>query len=205
MALRVIGAGVGRTGTTSLKLALERLLGAPCYHMLEVFEHDDHVPMWHRAGLGDMPDWHALYDGYVATVDWPAASFWPELADAFPDAVVLLSTRESAKAWWASADRTVFDGARRGWVPENRHWWEMFQVIARSRFTNAFDDPEACMAAYDAHNEAVRAAVPAGRLVEWQPGDGWGPLCRGLGVPVPDEPFPHVNTTEEFRTRSGWE
>lgn len=205
MALQVVGAGVGRTGTNSLKLALERLLGAPCYHMIEVFEHDEHVPMWHGAGLGTMPDWHALFEGYAATVDWPSASFWPEIADAFPDAVVLLSTRESAAAWWESADRTVFDGARRGPVDSNRHWYEMFQAIARSRFTTRFDDPEACMAAYDAHNEAVRSTIDPDRLVEWQPGDGWTPLCKALHLPEPDEPFPHVNTTEQFRTRSGWD
>src|SRR4051812_33056332 len=87
VSLRVVGAGLGRTGTNSLKLALERLLGAPCYHMFEVFSHPEHLDEWQRAAEGDMPDWHQLFDGFAAGVDWPMASFWPEIADAFPEAI----------------------------------------------------------------------------------------------------------------------
>src|SRR5690348_10458482 len=106
MSLRVIGAGCGRTGTMSLKLALERLLGAPCYHMVEVFAHPEHVPDWHAAALGNMPDWNALFAGYAAAVDWPASAFWPELSAAFPDALVVLSVRD-AQSWWQSAHETI--------------------------------------------------------------------------------------------------
>ena len=74
--LRVVGAGLGRTGTLSLKVALERLLGGACYHMAELFSHPEHVPLWHAAARGSMPDWHALFRGYRAAVDWPVASFW---------------------------------------------------------------------------------------------------------------------------------
>src|SRR5579862_5982463 len=105
--MRVVGAGLGRTGTHSLKIALERLLGAPCYHMVEVFAHPEHVPAWRGAALGQMPDWHALFDGYAATVDWPSAAFWPELSEAFPETLVVLSVRD-AEAWWQSASQTIF-------------------------------------------------------------------------------------------------
>ncbi|HUI26312.1 MAG TPA: sulfotransferase, partial [Candidatus Kryptonia bacterium] len=109
--MRLIGAGLGRTGTMSLKLALERLLGAPCYHMLEVFGHPDHIAAWHAAADGRMPDWRALLADYAAAVDWPAAAFWPELSAAFPDAVVLLSVRDP-QLWWQSASETIFPASQ---------------------------------------------------------------------------------------------
>ena len=203
MTLRVVGAGIGRTGTHSLKIALERLLGGPCYHMIEVFGHPEHVAVWHGATKGDMPDWDALFEGYEATVDWPGGAFWPELTAKYPDAVVLLSVRESADAWWRSADRTIFEISRRGPDAGFPGFFEMVTDIFGRRFTPKWSEEEPAKAAYEAHNQAVRDGVPAERLVEWQPGDGWEPLCAALGVPVPDEPFPKVNTTEEFRAMAG--
>lgn len=132
MTLKVVGAGLGRTGTHSLKIGLEQLLGGPCYHMVEVFPRPQHVPLWHQAILGGPADWNSLFEGFVATVDWPSA-----------------------------------------------------------------------MAASEEHNADVRRTVPSELLVEWQPGDGWGSLCAGLGLPEPGEPFPHVNTTDDFRAMSG--
>lgn len=203
MTLRLIGAGIGRTGTHSLKIALEQLLGGPCYHMMEVFGHPEHVPMWHGAAKGEMPDWDALFEGYVAEVDWPGSAFWRELSEHYPDAPVLLSTRESAEAWWKSADRTIFEVMKGDAPPPGANdWMDMVTAL----FNNTFADPldkDACMAAYERHNAAVRAGVPADRLVEWQPGDGWEPICAALGVPVPAEPFPHVNSTEDFRANLG--
>ena len=204
MTLRVVGAGLGRTGTHSLKLALEQLLGGPCYHMLEVFQHPEHVPLWHGAANGDMPDWDSLFAGYVATVDWPAASFWPELGAAYPDAPVLLSVRDSSEEWWRSADRTIFEVSRRPVVGPDP-WREMWDDLSRNRFTDRLDDRDAAVAAYERHNAAVRKAVPRDLLVEWRPADGWDPLCRALGVPVPDDPFPVTNTTAEFRAMLGLE
>src|SRR5688572_19535710 len=95
MTLRIVGAGVGRTGTHSLKIALEQLLGGPCYHMVEVFNHPEHVAVWRAAMLDEPVDWDALYDGYLATVDWPSGGVWQSIADAYPDAPVLLSTRST--------------------------------------------------------------------------------------------------------------
>jgi Sulfotransferase domain len=107
MSLRMIGAGLGRTGTTSLKAALEQLLGGRCYHMVEVRARPDDAAVWGRAYQGEFPDWADFFDGYVATVDWPAAPFWPELSQAFPDAPILLSVRD-AESWWKSASSTIF-------------------------------------------------------------------------------------------------
>ena len=103
--MRVVGAGLGRTGTHSLKLALEQLLGQPCYHMAEVFEHLDHIPTWHAAYRGEPVDWRNVLGDYAAIVDWPGAGVWQQLADAYPDAVILLSTRRDARTWLTSARR----------------------------------------------------------------------------------------------------
>jgi Sulfotransferase domain len=205
MTLQVVGAGLGRTGTVSLKAALERLLGAPCYHMVEVFGHPDHVPVWHGAVRGEPTDWEALLGGYRAAVDWPAAAFWSELGDAYPGAIVLLSVRDDARTWWRSADRTVFEAMRRPPRPGMEAWYEMVTDLWRTRMAEGWDEAEVAMAAYERHNDAVRATVPADRLVEWRPGDGWEPLCTALGLDVPDEPFPHENTTADFRGFAGFD
>ena len=198
MTLRVVGAGVGRTGTESLKLALERLLAGPCYHMSEVTAHPEAFRFWSAAGRGDLPDWGEVFAGYVACVDWPAAAYWPEISAAYPDALVLLSTRASAEEWFKSASQTIFriePNPGSGGIDED------FLDGIMSRFTLQFNDPAAAMSAYEAHNQRVRESVPPGRLLEWRTGDGWGPICAALGIPEPDEPFPHVNTTEMFRER----
>ncbi|HZT41651.1 MAG TPA: sulfotransferase [Chthonomonadaceae bacterium] len=198
MQLRVVGAGLGRTGTHSLKLALERLLGAPCYHMIEVFQHPEHVPAWHAAAEGRMPDWQALLAGYAAAVDWPAAAFWPELSEAFPEALVVLSVRDP-QAWWESAHQTIFQAIpTRG--PETE-WRQMVDAMLANRFTSAIDDREACIAAFERNNARVRETIPPHRLLEWRASEGWGPLCKALGLPVPDEPFPLTNTKEEWAAR----
>jgi hypothetical protein len=204
MTVRVIGAGLGRTGTLSLKLALERLLGGPCYHMVELFKHPEHVNVWERALDGQPPDWDAFFADYRATVDWTGAAFFAELAAAYPDAIVLLSTRDPDE-WWRSVRDTTFDEVQSGGDPSDP--WERVMAPAREvtmrllteRFTPGWSDEVAAKAAFERHNAAVRAAIPSDRLAEWRPGDGWGPLCAALGLPVPADPFPHVNTTADFR------
>jgi len=196
--LRVIGAGLGRTGTLSLKLALARLLGEPCYHMSEVFAHPEHVALWRDAARGRMPDWEALFQGYAAAVDWPSSAFWEEMSRAYPEAIILLSTRDS-ESWWRSASSTIFPSARKAPAGE---WREMVEELFARRFVADLDDREAAIAAFERHNARVRREAPRERLVEWKPGDGWAPLCAALRLPIPDEPFPHVNTTEEFLSRS---
>ena len=207
MTLRVVGAGLGRTGTHSLTSALEQLLGAPCYHMIEVLEQPAFVPYWQDAVDGVPVDWDAVMNGYAATVDWPAAAFWQELMARSPDAIVLLSTRSSAQAWWKSADETIFALGRRGAPPDPRGQDLMRMILGlfEKRFSADWSDPAAAQRAYERHNDAVRAGVPPARLVEWQPGDGWEPICAALSLPVPGVPFPHVNKTDEFRAMAGLE
>jgi hypothetical protein len=205
MAIRIVGAGLGRTGTLSLKLALERLLGGTCHHMAEVFAHPEEVPAWTDAVHGRPVDWHALLEPYCAIVDYPGAAVWRDLADAFPDAPVLLSTRSSARAWYDSARATILARHREPSDDVGRSIREMTDAMFERSIGPDRTDPDAVMAAYEHHNAAVRAAIGADRLVEYQPGDGWSPLCDALGLPVPDEPFPHTNTREEFRKMAGIE
>jgi hypothetical protein len=198
MSLRVVGAGLGRTGTHSLKIALERLLGGRCYHMVETFAHPEHVPLWHAAMRNEPVDWPDLFDGYEATVDWPGAGVWREISAAYPGALVLLSTRRTSDEWYSSASRTIFPMQDLAAPPGMEVRLAMTHTMLE-RFTPDWRDAEATKAAYERHNAEVRAEVPAGRLVEWQPSDGWGPLCKALGLPEPEDPFPVTNTTEEFR------
>ena len=206
MTLRVVGAGLGRTGTHSLKLALEQLLDGPCYHMMETFGRPDDIPVWHAAINGADTDWTTFLTDYVATVDWPAAAFWRELSDTFPDAVVLLSTRSSADAWWKSANDTIFQISQREMPPEEnvfRAQMAMATDMFTKTFTPNWNDEAEAKRAYDAHNAAVRASIDPARLVDWHPGDGWEPICAAFSVPVPDDPFPHVNSTADFRAMVG--
>jgi hypothetical protein len=205
MALQVVGAGLGRTGTHSLKVALEQLLGAPCYHMVEVFGRPDQRDTWAAAVRGEEVDWASFLAPYRATVDWPAAAFWKELSVAAPDAVIVLSTRDS-DAWWKSASETIFAVLARGARPDDdagREELTMIEALIEQRFTPDWQDRDGAIAAYEAHNARVRAEAPPGRVVEWQPGDGWVPLCAALGLAEPSEPFPHLNSTSDFRAMTG--
>src|SRR3954471_6358531 len=156
MTLQVVGAGLGRTGTHSLKVALEQLLGGPCYHMIEVFGHPEHVDVWRRAAEGETIDWSSFPDGYVASVDWPASSFWREMADANPDSIILLSTRTSADAWYRSASDTIFQ-AMDAIRAEQTEWTAMVEALFANRFTPDPGDKRAAMEAYERHNAEVRA------------------------------------------------
>ena len=204
MQLKVVGAGLGRTGTASLKKALEQLTGGRCYHMFEVSEHPESVAVWHAAVRGEPVDWEALMDGYTASVDWPAAAFWRELSAASPDAVVLLSSRAAPEQWWASVEKTILTVLTAdvpSAEPETVARRAMIRDLMALRFTPDWRDPDAAMAAYTRHNERVRSEVPAERLLDWQPGDGWEPICAALGVAVPSDPFPHENSSAEFQAR----
>ncbi|MGH3073922.1 MAG: sulfotransferase family protein [Gaiellales bacterium] len=208
MTLRVVGAGLGRTGTHSLKLALEQLLGGRCYHMSALIEREDDTAAWAAATRGDEVDWPGLLSGFTATVDWPACGFWEQIASAAPDAVVLLSMRESPEAWWGSFERTIAQALQRDVPPDDEAWVERRRMVIsmmERTFTPDWPDRDAAIAAYERHNQRVRDTVPAGKLVEWKPGDGWEPICTALGLEIPSDPFPHTNTRAEFREHSGLE
>ena len=202
MTIQVIGAGLGRTGTLSLSVALERLLGGPCYHMAELFKHPEHVQVWEQALDGRTPDWDTLFSGYRATGDF-GATFFAELAEAYPDAIVLLSVRD-ADDWWRSFRDTLLESLQSEVDPADP--WERALAPARhltirllaERLTPDWANEVAAKAAFERHNAAVRATIRPDRLVEWRPGDGWSPICAALGRPIPPDPFPHVNTTADF-------
>ena len=202
MSLAVVGAGVGRTGTNSLKLALEQLLGGPCHHMLEVLGDPSQVPGWTDAIEGRPVDWSQLLEKYRAIVDWPGGSFWRELLAANPDALVLLSVRDSPEEWYRSGSRTIFL-AFDHLPPEAQPWMNSVRKMLHDRFSDDFENQAAMIEAYERHNEAVRKEAPAAQLLEWRPSDGWEPICERLGLPVPAEPFPVTNTTDEFRAMVG--
>lgn len=199
MTLRVVGAGLGRTGTSTLKVVLEQLLGAPCHHMAEVFQHPEQLERLQAAVDGAPLDkWVSVLDSYAAAVDWPMCRWYAELAEANPDAIVLLSVRDSADAWWKSASNTIFPAM--GAHPTDD--WGKWAAQLIDGHIGSHVDADVAKAGYERHNAAVRATVPADRLLEWNAQDGWAPLCEALGLPVPDEPFPVTNTTEEFLSRA---
>ena len=201
--LAVIGAGFGRTGTMSLKRALETLGFSGCYHMAEVATHPEHADLWLRAWHGE-DVWDTLFDGYRAAVDWPAAAFWPRLMDYYPDAKVLLSLRDSA-SWFKSASSTIFQSmehARQSPDATLRSRLKMAnEIIREGTFDARMMERDHAIAVYEANVARVRAEVPAHRLIEFDASSGWQGLCEALAVPEPDEPYPWVNTTEEFHER----
>jgi hypothetical protein len=208
MGLDIIGAGFGRTGTLSLKLALETLGCGPCYHMLEVHKDPSHAGKWSDAADRRPTDWSALFDGWRAVVDWPASFFWRELADHFPDARLLLSVRD-ADRWYDSMMATIYQTMRRG-MPEGAP--EVFvrqgemakKIVIDLTFAGRLEDRAHAIETYERHNQAVRDAFAGGdRLLEFEPSQGWAPLCEFLGQAVPDEDFPRVNDSASFQERFG--
>jgi hypothetical protein len=205
--LAVIGAGLGRTGTLSLKVALERLGHGPCYHMIEILRAPERARPWLEGARAGVHDWEGIFRGYRATVDWPAAAFWRELFACHPRAKVLLSLRDPDR-WHDSVMNTIH--AAMAQAPPARASGELiaFQEMVRAlilerTFGGRLEDREHAKRVFEAHNRAVMEAVPPARLLVFRPGDGWEPLCRFLGAPVPEEPFPHLNDTAWYRARMG--
>lgn len=194
MTLKVIGAGFGRTGTASLKLALEQVGLGPCYHMTEVFKNPAAAGWWVDAADGN-PDWEKIFAGYSATVDWPNATFYAELAQAYPDAKVILTERDP-DAWFESTQATIFAG---GASPNPDTPIEtMFAKVIYRLFDGQIHDRDKAIAVFNRHNETVRQRIPADRLLVFDVAEGWAPLCEFLGVAAPAGPLPHVNSKEEF-------
>lgn len=206
MSLQVIGAGLARTGTTSLKLALEHLLACPVYHFQEMAARPEDVTVWHEAAHGRPPAWSAFLGSYGAAVSMPASAFWQELAAANPDALIVLSTREDPEKWWESVSATLLENIRAPASPPGiaEAAIEMAVDLWRVRLgVENMRDKKAMIAAYHRHNEAVRAQAPQERLLDWRPSDGWAPIAAGLGMPVPAEPFPWANTADQFFHTAG--
>jgi hypothetical protein len=200
--MHIIGAGLGRTGTYSLKLALNRLGAGPCHHMEAVILNMPvQVPLW-AAALAGAADWEAIYAGFNSAVDWPSAAFFGELAGAYPGAKFILTERDP-EHWADSFSATIYKAmaGRAAFPAELKPWLDMAHgVIVKSGFPDGLDR-EGLIRGFVAHNDAVRKAIPADRLLIYQVREGWGPLCGFLGVATPDEPFPRTNDRIEFWER----
>lgn len=196
--MKIVGTGLPRTGTNSLKLAIERLTGDRCYHMFELFDHREHAPLWIDAARGGETDWSFLAD-FGSIVDWPGAAMWDRLVDHFPEAIVVHSVRDDAGQWWRSLDATVAATIRerRDQEPDSPTRQFILALVERAGWPS-IDDAEAMMAHYEDHDRRVREHVDPDRLVVFNPRDGWEPLAAALGVEAPDEPYPRVNTTEDY-------
>lgn len=205
MSLEVIGAGFGRTGTLSLKTALEKLGYSGCYHMMELFQHPEHLSWWERATRGERIDWSNVFEGYRAAVDWPACAFWRDYYHLYPDAKVILSVRD-ADSWFDSVMNTIYpagSGALQSDDPHMRRWAEWAnELVWQGTFDGLPNDRAHATAVFKAHNEQVKRLCDPSRLLVFEASEGWGPLCEFLGKPVPDEPYPRTNTTEEFKAGS---
>ena len=199
----MIGPGFGRTGTMSCKAALERLGFGPCYHMIEVREAAGHVDAWTGAINSAPTDWARLFAGYRAVVDWPACAFWREIWTAYPEAKMVL-TRRDPDAWFDSIEQTIFKALRAPSPDEELVRWRVQtrRLIFEQTFGNDLSRDH-CISVLRAHEADVISSVPAERLLVFEVGDSWEPLCAFLGVAVPDEPFPHANSAAEFRVWTG--
>lgn len=233
MALEIIGAGFGRTGTVSMKAALEILGFGPCYHMREILKprpgyNDGHLELWSEharalaAGLPSPIDWKQLFARYAACMDHPTCLHYKELMEVFPDARVILNVRDPER--WFASWQTLFEGlgvmrAIGRFVPRVRRAIDIPDVLIRDGQMKGSIDHDSNIAEYLRHNAEVIATVPSGKLLVFDVKQGWEPLCAFLGVPVPDQPFPHLNEskgsiharlfqfwleTTSPRARAGW-
>ena len=203
---RVIGAGWGRTGTASLKRALEQLGFGPCHHMEEVINGPEDVPTWVAAARGAKVDWATFMRGWGATCDFPSALYYGELAAAFPEAKVVLTVRD-AEGWYESMRTTIVPSMKR--FPNRFIVKHLPRVGApaqvmnpsplKARVMDRFEDKAAIVAEFEAHNEEVKRVIPPERLLVFDVKQGWEPLCKFLGVPVPEGPFPRVNDAKQFQ------
>ena len=202
MALDIIGAGFGRTGTLSLKNALEQLGFQQCYHMMEVMNHPDHNTVWRTAGRGEAVDWNLLFTGYRASVDWPSCNFWREQMEAFPQAKVILSLRDP-DSWYSSIMNTIWkisEMIRQADAPGTQERTNMvFELIWDGLFQRRMEDKAHVIDVFEKHNQTVIDTVPRDKLLVYRPGDGWGPLCAFLDRPIPATPYPKLNSTEDFQ------
>ena len=201
MTLKIVGAGFGRTGTLSMKFALEELGFSACYHMIEVRKNPSHPKLWSEAKNKGHTDWSALFEGYQASVDWPSCNFWREQASEFPDSKILLTLRDPS-AWYESIMNTIYPSSKKFAESKEKKerefgQWAM-EMIWKSVFQNKMEDRSYVIGKFEKHNEQVIKEVPAERLLVFETGEGWEKLCDFLEVPVPTKVFPKVNTTEQF-------
>jgi hypothetical protein len=201
MALDIIGPGFGRTGTNSLKLALETLGFGPCHHMFEVRDNPEQLPAWQAAARGERVDWDRMFQGYRSQADWPGARYWRELARHYPEAKVILTVRDP-DAWFDSVQATIVPFlAARGQHPSphvNAIAEMGHEAIVTQVFADRLSDREHATRVFRDHVAEVQATIPPDRLLTFEVRHGWEPLCAFLGRDVPDLPFPKTNSSRQF-------
>jgi Sulfotransferase domain len=215
--MQLIGVGFGRTGTMSLKAALEELGAGPCFHMIDLIMGENKerdLPYWIKIANREQVDWHEVFEPWESTVDWPACSRWEELIEAFPEAPVLLNVRDF-EGFYRSCENTILavkEAAMAGELAEDTNrdppspelWGVIEKLVWQGDFQGRFKDKDWVRAMYDERIETIKATVPPERLTVWELGvDGWEPLADMLGVEAPDKEFPHLHDTNEFRTEFG--
>jgi hypothetical protein len=215
--MQLIGVGFGRSGTMSLKAALEELGAGPCFHMIDLImgdSRDRDIPYWVKIANREPVDWDEVFEPWESTVDWPACSRWEELIEVFPDVPVLLNHRDF-DGFYRSVENTILavkEAAHAGQLapdtnrppPSPEVWGVIEKLVWQGDFQGRFRDRDWVADMYHERIETIRDTVPPDRLVEWEVGvDGWGPLAEALGVETPDKPFPHLHDTAEFRSEFG--
>jgi hypothetical protein len=212
--MKLIGAGMPRTGTLTQKMSLEMLGLGPCYHMVNVLADLEQAELWDQALAGE-PRWEEIFNGFQSTVDWPGGYFYRELAEFYPDAKVLLSVRDP-ESWERSMRQTVWSvrngeslirllsSAQACVNPQWRGFLKMIDGLlwqGEGTFAGVNTEPQQMIERMERHNAEVQATIPPERLLVWKVTDGWEPLCEFLGVPVPGVPVPHINDRTEFLNR----
>lgn len=212
MPLKIIGTGLGRTGTYSLKLALEHLGFGKCYHMTELFQKPEGVKYFRQAEKGVSVEWNELFRNYDSAVDYPVARYFRQITDYYKDAKVIHTYRKPSE-WFESASRTIFMANK---LPlkrlfkfamlypvkkEVRKRYPVFMYnrsLMKLEFGTDLTDKKFILKKFDQHTENVIKHLSSDRLLIFNPAEGWEPLCRFLGVNIPSENFPYSNTYKEF-------
>ena len=202
--MKVLGAGFGRTGTMSLKIALEKLGIGPCYHMREVVSHPSHIKIWYDISRGEHPNWDRLFMGFNSAVDFPVSLFYEELINKFTDSKFILTLRDF-DTWYESTANTIYkvptmlpDWFKRVVYPIRMFIELQVNLIWLGLFKNNFSDRQFTELVYNEHIESVKKTIPADKLLIYRINEGWGPLCEFLNVDKPEIPFPKVNDTAEM-------
>jgi len=213
--MKLIGVGFGRTGTMSIKTALEDEGQGPCFHMIDLIRNPDIVDPWHDAAVKGEKDWDKMFAGYNATIDWPGCTFWKELIEVYPEAPVLLNIRDF-DPWYKSLHNTVYAlrlASEKGELtpdpnrpPPSPKLWEVIgTLLYKVDFQGNFEDESWMREMYANRIEEIKDTVPSERLTVWKLEDnpGWGPIADALGIETPNAPFPHLHDTDNFREEFG--
>lgn len=215
MSLQIIGTGVGRTGTHSLKLALEQLGFGKCYHMIELFQQPENLVYFEKAERGEDVDWDKLFEGYNSAVDYPASRYYKQVIAKYPNAKIIHTIRDP-ESWYQSAMETIFWASK----PSIGRMLSLmiklpFYPVLRRRFPvlkyngqlidNIFgkdlkNKPE-IIKKYNEINTETLNFIPKDRSLVYDIKTGWEPLCNFLNVPIPSMPFPRSNVRDEFKVR----